>query len=309
MTATLSPIISAIGFCSRTGKGDLSTLDAALREVAETGADACEIGIYGEEIIAGGRIIEERLARVAATVGNYHFHRLSLHGQIVSNFMDRRILGQQKKVVRAMLELCDRLGAGILVHHSGAAQLGEGEDSAELDRIERDTLSEMAEVARGYGVRIALENIFTTEPGQYRQTPAQVAETVRAIGHANLVALIDFSHAYIESTYRGLDFREQLRAMAPVTGHLHLHDSFGLPDTRQRFYHPAEATALGIGDLHLPLGWGDIDWEDIFSELTFLPDTTIVMEIGAERFAAEQPASLERARQLAAIANSGRAAA
>jgi len=67
-----------------------------------------------------------------------------------------------------------------------------------------------------------------------------------------------------------------------------------------RFYHPAEATALGIGDLHLPIGWGDIAWDDIFSELTFLPDTMLIMEIGAERFADQQPACLERARGLAA---------
>ena len=69
------------------------------------------------------------------------------------------------------------------------------------------------------------------------------------------------------------------------------------------FYHPAEATALGIGDLHLPLGWGDIEWEDIFSELTFLPDTTLIMEIESGRFAAEQPACLQRARKLADLVN------
>lgn len=304
----MTDIISAIGFCSHTGKGDLGTLDAALRAVADTGANACEIGIYAEEIISGGRIIEGRAARVADIVKAYDFTKLSLHGQIVSNFMDRQHIDLQKKVVRAMLEMCDRLGAGILVHHSGAAILAEGENGADLDRLERDTLVEMADIAKGYGVRIALENIFTTETGQYRQTPSQVAETVRAIDHDNVMALIDFSHAYIESSYRGLDFRDELRAMAPVAGHLHLHDSFGLPYTMKRFYHPAEATALGIGDLHLPLGWGDIDWEGIFSELTFLPDTTILMEIDANRFAAEQPESLERARTLAALVN-GRAAA
>lgn len=42
-----------------------------------------------------------------------------------------------------------------------------------------------------------------------------------------------------------------------MTGHLHVHDSFGLPYSMKRFYHPAEAAALGIGDLHLPIGWGD----------------------------------------------------
>jgi sugar phosphate isomerase/epimerase len=299
----MSDIISAVGFCNRTGKGDLSVLDASLREIAETGANACEIGIYGEEIIAGGRIIEDRTRRVTDIVRPYGFQKLSLHGQIVSNFMDREHLHLQKKVVRAMLELCDRLGAGILVHHSGAAQLGPDENGADLDRMERDALAEMADVARGYGVRIVLENIFTTESGQYRQTPRQVAETVRAIGSDNVVALIDFSHAYIESTFKGLDFRDELRAMAPVTGHLHVHDSFGLPYTKKTFYHPAEATALGIGDLHLPIGWGDIAWEEIFSELTFLPDTTLIMEIEASRFLDQQPACLAHARKLAMLVN------
>jgi len=295
----MNEIISAIGFCNRVGHGDLSILDESLRDIADTGADACEIGIYGEEIIAGGRIIENRTCRIEEIVRAYGFKKLSLHGQISSNFMDRQHLALQKKVVRAMLELCNRLGAGILVHHSGSAQLAEGESGADLDLMEREALSEMADIAKGYGVRIALENIFTTESGQYRQTPSQVAETVRAVGHDNLVALIDFSHAYIESTFKQLDFREQLRSMAPVTGHLHVHDSFGLPYTMEKFFHPAEATALGIGDLHLPIGWGDIAWEEIFAELTFLPDTTLIMEVDAKRFRDQQPACLERARGLA----------
>ncbi|MDQ0455749.1 sugar phosphate isomerase/epimerase family protein [Rhizobium paknamense] len=299
----MTEIISAIGFCNATGLGDGSTLDASLRRIADTGADACEIGIYGEEIIAGGRIIEDRTQRVAETVKSYGFKRLSLHGQISSNFMDRRHLSHQKKVVRAMLELCNRLGAGVLVHHSGSAQPEDGVTGADLDRMEREALFEMADIAKGYGTRIVLENIFTTEPGQYRQTPRQVAETVKAVGHDNLVALIDFSHAYIESTFKGLDFRDELRAMAPVTGHLHVHDSFGQPDTMVHYFHRAEATALGLGDLHLPIGWGDIAWEEIFSELTFLPDTTLIMEISSERFADQQPACLERARHLASLVN------
>jgi len=188
----------------------------------------------------------------------------------------------------------------VIVQHGGFIRGDQVAERSEADKREREALFELAEFAKPYGVRIAFENIFTTAFGQYRQTPAEMGATVKAVDHPNLVALIDFSHAYIESTYRGFDFREQLRAMAPVAGHLHVHDSFGLPTGHSQFFHPQEATALGLGDLHMPLGWGNIPWDEIFAELEFLPDTVLMMEIG-RRYRSEQPASLAKARALAAL--------
>ncbi|MBA8881975.1 sugar phosphate isomerase/epimerase family protein [Phyllobacterium myrsinacearum] len=300
--------ISSVGFCTYTGGGNFDTLEKSLCSIAELGANAAELSLYGEEIISGGRIIPGRAERLTAITNQFDL-RYSVHGQIVSNFMDREHLEYQKAVVRAMLELCNRVEAGILVQHSGNAKMPAQSHIADLDRMERDTLAEMAEIAKGYGVRIALENIFAVTDAEYRQTPAQVGETVRAVGSPNVCGLIDFSHAYIESTRLGLDWREQISAMAPVTGHLHVHDSFGRPYSMTKFYHPAEATALGIGDLHLPIGWGDIPWEEIFEELTFLPDTMLIMEITGERFVNEQAECLARAFKLAEIANGRRLAA
>ncbi|RWK47786.1 MAG: sugar phosphate isomerase/epimerase [Mesorhizobium sp.] len=293
--------ISAIGFYNRPSLGDLELFDASLRKVAETGADACEIPIYAEEIVSRGRIMEDRAARFAKIVHGYDFKKLSLHGPLISNFMDREHLDLHKQVMRANLELCNRLGAGLLVQHGGHAYPAPGEATADYDAMEREALAEMAIVAEGYGVRIGLENIFATADGEYVQSPGEVAATVRAVGSDHVVAVLDVSHAYIASTSRKLAFREQLRAMAPVTGHLHVHDSYGLPNTMRKFHRPVEATAYGLGDLHLPIGWGDIPWEPIFSELQFLPDTMLIMEIESDRFADEQPASLGRARQLVAL--------
>ncbi|MDJ1159541.1 sugar phosphate isomerase/epimerase [Chelatococcus sp. SYSU_G07232] len=301
-------IISGVGFCTGTGIGDLSVLEAALARFVALRADVAELSLYGEDLIAGGRVIGSRAQRLAEICRRYPL-RYTVHGQIVSNFMDEPHLPLQKAVVRAMLELCDRVGATVLVHHSGTAPAGRIADHTRYDTLEREALAEMAEVARGYGVRIALENIFAMSDAEYRQSPAEVAATVQAIGRPNLCALLDFSHAYIECTRRGLDWREQIRAMAAVAGHLHVHDSFGRPCTMTHFHHPCEATALGIGDLHLPLGWGDIPWEELFAELTFLPDTALVLEI-TERYDAELPESLALARRLAARANvCGRVAA
>lgn len=41
------------------------------------------------------------------------------------------------------------------------------------------------------------------------------------------MALIDFSHAYLEAAYRGVDVCHQLRAVAAVASHLHVHNFFG----------------------------------------------------------------------------------
>ncbi len=291
--------IIATGFNAGSTDGEFASLESDLRSLAEMGVDTVELGLTSVDLIAGGRLVSERVERLVALTRQFPF-RYTVHGLVSSNFMDPETCGYQLDAARALAQICDRIGAGILVQHGGHLRADQLADRAAADHREREALFELAEFCKPYGVRIAFENIFTTEPGQYRQTPAEVAETVKAVNHPNLVALIDFSHAYIECTYRGLNFREQLRAMAPVAGHLHVHDSFGRPQGFYQPYHPQEATALGLGDLHMPLGWGDIDWEDIFAELTFLPDTVLMMEIG-RRYRAEQRASLERARRLMAL--------
>lgn len=291
--------IIGTGFNAGSDDGEFLTLEADLRALSEMGVDTVEIGVTSLDLIAGGKIVKERHEALLALTRQFDF-RYTVHGLVSSNFMDPVTLGYQIDAAKALVKVSNSIGAGILVHHSGNLRADAIADWAGADVREREALTELADFARPHGVRIALENIFTTEPGQYRQTPAEVAETVKAVNHSNVVALIDFSHAYIESTFKGLDFRAQIRAMAPVAGHLHVHDSFGRPQGFYKPYHPQENTAMGIGDLHMPLGWGDIAWEEIFTELSFLPDTVLMMEIG-RRYRREQPASLVRARELAAL--------
>ncbi|MEO6013316.1 MAG: TIM barrel protein [Devosia sp.] len=296
--------IIGTGFNVSSEDGELLSLETDLRALAEIGCDTVELGLTGVDLIAGGRIIKERAQRLVAITKQFGF-RYTVHGLVSSNFMDPATQRYQLEAAKALVEICDRVGARILVQHGGQLRADQIHERSGADQREREALTELAEFAKPHGVRIALENIFTTALGQYRQTPAQIAETVTALNHPNVVALIDFSHAYIEATYRGLDFMDQIRAMAPVAGHLHVHDSFGRPQGFYEPYHPQENTAMGIGDLHMPLGWGDIDWHAIFNELTFLPDTVLMMEIG-RRYRSEQQASLALARLLAGLEQNAR---
>lgn len=299
MTATLP--ISHVGFSTSPHKGDLADLEASIAKIVDLGADVVELGLFGEDIVSGGRVIEGRAKAFAAICAKFDI-RYTVHGLIVSNFMDEAHLAYQKAAVGAMIELCDRIGADTLVHHSGHAPIGSRPLLAHYDRIERAALAEMAALAGRHGIRIALENIFAVDNSEYRQLPSEVAATVRSVGSTHLVGLIDFSHAYIEATRTGADFAHEIKAFAPVAGHLHVHDSFGRPYTMDKFYYTSEAIALGIGDLHLPLGWGDLPFEALFDEIDVLPGTALIMEIG-ERFSSERADSLERARALAARIN------
>jgi sugar phosphate isomerase/epimerase len=244
----------------------------------------------------------ERMKRLEKLAKSYPF-RYTVHGLVSSDFMDPDYVDRQLMVAKVLVEVCDRIGARVLVQHSGRVRADIPLARADCHRREADALRELAEHARPYGVRIALENIFTASNGEYRKSPKEVAATIREIDHPNLCATLDFGHAYIECKYRGLDFMDEIRAMAPVTGHLHVHDCYGNMRGPNPFYYIQDGVALGLGDLHLPLGWGDIRWEEIFCELKFLPDTALMMEISNRRFGAEQPESLARARKLASLVN------
>src|SRR5665213_1771202 len=65
-----------------------------------------------------------------------------------------------------------------------------------------------------------------------------------------------------------LNFLDEIAALASFAKHLHLHDSLGRQDDSWMFT-KGERLAYGHGDLHLPVGWGDIPWADIFATSIF----------------------------------------
>jgi sugar phosphate isomerase/epimerase len=299
--------ITHVGFATQAGEGDLRHLEASLARIVELGGDVAELSLCGEDLIAGGRVIDGRAKRLADICARFPL-RYTVHGLIVSNFMDADNLEFQKAAAVAMLELCGRVGADVLVHHSGHAPMAPARIIAGYEAMQRDALAEIADVAGRHDVRVALENIFAFDDAMYRQQPSGVAATIRALNHPNLVATIDFGHAYIEATRTGGDLLAEVSAMGPVAGHLHGHDNFGRPYSMTKFYHTSEAIALGIGDLHLPLGWGDLPFETVFDSIEVLPGTALILELG-ERFDAEWADSITRARALASRLNARHAAA
>jgi sugar phosphate isomerase/epimerase len=136
----------------------------------------------------------------------------------------------------------------------------------------------------------------------------KLAQVIAEIDHPQVCGTLDFSHAYIMTTFRGMDYREALRAFAPWTNHLHVHDSFGRPTTMGGFYTHAERIAFGMGDLHLPMGWGDIPWEAILPELPFRPGTVMIVELPPRHWA-ELESCADTARRFMDLMNRAQQAA
>jgi sugar phosphate isomerase/epimerase len=299
--------IAGYGFCTDGALPDLSDLDAQLAQIEATGASHCELSLFELDLIVGGRILPERRRRLEQICARRAL-RYSAHGVLTVNFMDEAHLDLHKAVCRATLELCDAVGATVLAHHPGRVPGDRAADIERLHALERGTLREMGDVAAGYGVRIAVENLFVEDAATYTADPMRLASEIAAIDHPHVCGLLDFSHAAIMAQFQGFDFVEALATFAPEVNHLHLHDSFGRPTTIDRFFRFAERIAFGMGDLHLPMGWGCIAWEAILPRLRLRPGTLLIVELAKRHFAELEPCAAT-ARRFAELINRAQAEA
>src|SRR5207253_5325033 len=117
------------------------------------------------------------------------------------------------------------------------------------------------------------------------------AAQVEAIDHPAVGACLDFSHLFLASEWFGFDFLDGVRRLAPLASHLHVQDAFGISAD-------VEVPALGIGDLHLPPGWGTVPLADAFAAGDFVQRPVFVVELLDERFMADLAATLAAARDL-----------
>ena len=93
----------------------------------------------------------------------------------------------------------------------------------------------------------------------------RLVEQVKGVGKENVGITFDFGHAYIASKYHCFDFLESIELARPLIKHVHIHDDFGKLaglDRRQ-----INILSQGKGDLHMPIGWGEIPYREVFSRL------------------------------------------
>lgn len=289
--------------------GDLDRLDRGLGELADAGAAFAELYPPALDVIVGGRLNAERLRRVQAICRNRGL-RYTVHAPMALNLMDEANLARHVAVAEATLAFCEAIGADVAVVHPGAVapEVAEGGLERAL-AAERRVVQDLAAVAEARGVTICLENqnpddrVLWGRRVVYALDPRRLADQIRAIDRPNVAGTIDVSHAWLAAAHLGFDPAPALRAFAPLVRHLHVHDSCGRPGAVEA--NATDQIAYGEGDLHLPLGWGTIDFEALLPSLAVRPETAMIVEFNP-RYWSEREACIRRARALAALV--GRAA-
>lgn len=263
--------VSGIGISAHKRANDLSDFGDELDMIEALGVDAVELPTYDMDIVVGARIRKPQLdALVRACAGRSVAY--SVHGPLAINFMDEAWrLPRHFEVLKASLEVAAAVGAGNYVIHSGLAPLQQGQGLEAAYGRQREWLSKAGDLARDLGLALCVETLFGGFEGRvHASSPRQLAAELAAIDHPAVMATLDFSHAYLKLDFDGLrdTFIDEAAALAPRARHLHVHDSFGLQDDIWMFTE-GERLAFGHGDLHLPVGWGDIPWATLMETCSF----------------------------------------
>ncbi|MEU8897185.1 sugar phosphate isomerase/epimerase [Nocardia sp. NPDC048505] len=276
-------------------RSDFEEMREFLDEAAAAGFGYAELGGGGLGVVIGGRAHRSRLAALRDALAGCPL-RLTLHSSWHSsgrtgNLLDSASAPAQRSGLQADLDVAAAIGAEVLVYHAGVLP-NLYTDGAALTAgmaTERAMLRDLADESGARGVMIAVEN---RAPGpavlarrSYGMRLDLVAEQVQQIDHPAVSMCLDVGHAYLSAGYLNYDFLEAIRDVAPVVGHVHLHDNFGRmagqPDAS-----PYELELLGEGDLHLPPGWGTIPLPEVLST-AFPRDPAIIIEMRHARHYAE----------------------
>jgi sugar phosphate isomerase/epimerase len=273
---------------------DWADLPAALAQAEALGVEIAELPLHQLDVIFGTRIQASRLADVRRICRDHGLGYV-LHGHLGINLMEEPWrMGLHLDLLRANIEAAGELACRNLVMHSGFVPASQASGlEAGFDR-QREHLSRMGDVARDHGVTLCVENIFEFTGSRATALPGRLARELREVAHPNVMATFDISHGWLHCGQMGADFLAEAAALAPLSRHLHLHDSFGRPNDFWTFSQ-TEMLAFGVGDLHLPMGWGSIPWDALVERCTWPEDLVADVEVN-HRYRSAFPEAIATSR-------------
>jgi sugar phosphate isomerase/epimerase len=178
----------------------------------EIGLDAYSLSHYHPRVFA-------RAARAFQGAGR----RITLHGpfqDLAPGALDDGVLAASRRRLRQACRYLPVFRPTALVCHLGYEARHYHWDRERWLARSAATWKELAARAAPWGVSVMLENVYETEPELFLEVLARAKAP-------NLRVCLDVGHLL---AFGGGDFPRWLTTLAPVIGHLHLHDNHGDDD-------------------------------------------------------------------------------
>jgi sugar phosphate isomerase/epimerase len=301
--------VTGTGISAHKRANDLSDFGAELDMIESLGIESIELPTYDMDIVVGGRIRRPQLEALRRACKGRKLN-FTVHGPLSINFMDEAWrLPRHFEVLEASMDVAAEVNAGNYVLHAGIAPMQQAQGLEDAYARQREWLAKGGELAAARGLTLCVETLFTDDGTRHTATPSRLARELSAISHPAVMATIDFSHSYLRLDFEGRrgDYLKEVTALAPFGRHLHVHDSFGRQDDIWMFTE-GERLAFGHGDLHLPVGWGDIPWTDIIENCCFASGVVFNIEL-KERYWYAAQECVDATKSLAARARTALLAA
>lgn len=273
-----------VGVSAESGQGLPATLVESLDRLETEQVDTVELPFLWLELVANGRVMPERLRELKAVTADRPF-AYSAHAAIGINFTaEPHYLDLHMNLAKAHLDLAAEVGAEHMVVHTG--YFPTSMTATQIERLyeqQRKCLVELGDLARDRNVIITVENIFAESGNRLTASAGELARELRLIDHSHILGCLDISHAALHCDSVNLDLVTETTALVPFAKHVHIHDSFGR--TRNIPVHTQEeALGLGIGDLHLPPGWGNLPFDRVVTAAPFPKNTIFNIELHKTRW-------------------------
>ncbi|VVB84461.1 endonuclease 4 [uncultured archaeon] len=167
-------------------------------------------------------------------------------------------------IMEKVARVAAKIEAGYIVVHPGS-QDG-GRKCLNLNILNLIRISALAE---DYGVTLLLENLFDRKGGnKVGVFPGEIFHIIEIVGSERLKINLDIGHAFIASNAYGFSMEDYFE-LGGCIHQMHLHDNFGILESEEAMF----------GDRHLPLGFGKINFREVFKNILKINPRNLILEL------------------------------
>ncbi|MBN1695246.1 sugar phosphate isomerase/epimerase [candidate division WOR-3 bacterium] len=213
-----------------------------------------ELQSYGLKGVASPQAWEEKIKQHKRVIENFS-GRISVHGPFVGiryTYNDYLLKEAVKKRMQKTYEMAKKLKPEILVVHSG---ISEDIKKWELEKLWlEETINFWKSEIKKYekeGIKIVIENLV-------EESPDILIKLCDAVNSDFFALCLDIGHMNVFSNLSPSDW---VKKMYNRLQYVHLHDNKGKKDE------------------HLPVGKGNIDFDNFFNSIKNKNDITIALEL------------------------------